>query len=401
MPQKPFVMRVHFYLPEGTGRQSLRSGAHHVEYMGSKEKGELLIDGLMSEEVNDRSLRSAAIHAKYAGEREGSLGYLGSMSSNPKRAQESILNAQGPVWRVIASVGEADVVAMGGALLTKAGWEKAAAPTVEKMVATLGLDPAKTQWIAAVHRHQHHEQNPHIHLLVWEEGPPTRKTAQWSRDELRIIKRDWVSSLYAPERQQLGQIKTAARTQARQQVIDLMTYRNRQQGFEQEFTQRLAAIGVGLPGQGRLAYAYMPPATKAQVADTIRWLWSQDPGLRKAHDDYLKAAERMGTFYWHQDESKTQNTPGRQQALERIRARAEHDLIQRLAAPVLKAARQQQQQTDNRPASSVHLPAVLTHLIRGDIAQGRASAYALEEVQWRRKQAELAIARNTGQHIVL
>ncbi len=401
MPTKPFYMGLHFYTPDGEGLNSLESAAHHSEYMGSKEKAELLIDGLMSEEVNDRSLRSAAIHAKYAGEREGSLGYLGSLAADPRRAQERILHAQGPVWRIIASVGEEDAISMGGALLTKAGWEKAASPVVEKMIATLGMDPAKTQWIAAIHRHQHHEQNPHIHLLVWEEGEPSRKTAKWTRDELRQVKRDWVSALYAPERQQLGKLKTEFRTQARQTVIDLMAHRDRQQGFAQELAQRLSVIGSGLPGKGRLAYAYMPPETKAQVAETIRWLWRTDPGLKKAHDDYVQTAMRQGTFYWHQDESKTQDSPGRQQALTRIRERAEADLIQRLAAPVLKAARQPQQQTDNRPASSVHLPAVLTHLMRGDMVAGRSSACALQEVQWRRKQAELAIAQNTGQQIVL
>lgn len=393
MPQKPFIMRVHFYLPEGTGRQSLRSGAHHVEYMGSPAKEELLLDS-----AHDRTtLESAAIHAKYAGEREGSLGYLGPLAADPKRAQASILAAQGPVWWVIASVGEDDAIRMGGSLLTKAGWEQAVPPAVEATIKTLGLDPAKARWIAAVHRHQRHEHNPHIHLMVWEEGLPTRKTAKWHRDEMRSIKREWVSSLYAPERQHLGQQKTEARTQARAVVIDLLAHRNRQQGFRQELAQRLAAIGQSLPGQGRLAYAYMPPPVKQQVADTIRWLWSTDPGLKKAHDDYVNAAERMGTFYWHEDKTQTHDSPGRQKALDRMRERAEADLIERLAAPVLKAARDQQR-TREMP---VHLTAILTHLIRADIAHGRARAYAVEEALWRRKQAELAIAHNTGQQIVL
>ena len=128
MPQKPFVMRVHFYTAQGTGTHSLASGAHHAEYMGSKAKAELLIDGLMAEANRSRSLQSAAIHAQYVGEREGSLGYFGNMADRPQAAQQSILQAQGPVWRVIASVGEEDALNMGGALITKAGWDQACSP---------------------------------------------------------------------------------------------------------------------------------------------------------------------------------------------------------------------------------------------------------------------------------
>lgn len=409
MPQQPFIPRYHFYLPDGKGLNSFESAAHHVEYMGSKNKAELLIGGLLSEEVHDHSLRSAAIHAKYAGEREGSLGYLGSLAHDPQRAQRSILSAQGPVWRVIASVGESDAKAMGGDLLTKAGWDKATPPAVQKMIKTLALDPTKVQWIAAVHRHQKHENNPHLHLLLWEEGRPTRKTAKWTPDEMRTVKRDWVSALYAPERQMLGQEKTEARTQARTTVIDLMAHRNRQQGFEQELTQRLAAIGAGLPGKGRLAYAYMPPEVKAQVADTIRWLWATDPGLTKARDAFVEAAIRQGTFYWHQDETKTQDSPGRQKALARVREKAESDLIERLAAPVLKAAQQQHRTSEQNDYErgvyqhrhNIRLLGTLTMMLRGEIAADRAAAYGADEATWRRKKAELAIAHNTGQQIVL
>ncbi len=341
MPAQPFIMRLHFYLPTGTGLHSLASGAHHVAYAGSKEKAELMIGRLLAES-NRNSLESAAIHARYAGEREGSLGYFGSMADDPKGAQKSILAAQGPVWRVINTVGEADALAMGGDLTTKDGWERASKPVVTKMIKELGLDPAKVQWIAAAHRHQKHEHNPHIHLLIWETGEePTRKTGEWSDAERRAIRKAWISELYRPERQVLGKEKSEARTEARSALIDLVARKNEMQGFNRELTTRLATLGKMLPGRGRLAYAFMPPEIKAKTEEGIRWLWDQDPGLKTQHDRYLETAERMGTFYWHQDPEKTQNTPGRQEALDRIRQNAEHDLIQRLAAPILRAARQQ------------------------------------------------------------
>ncbi len=339
MPQKPFIMRVHFYLPGGESLHSLQSGAHHVAYMGSREKDELLVDS-PEETPNRDTLQSAAIHVQYAGEREGSLalGYFGNLADRPQVAQQSILQAQGPVWRIIASVGEEDAIAMGGGLFTKAGWDQASQPVVTKMITELGLDPAKVQWIAAVHRHQHHENNPHVHLLLWEQGEPSRKTGEWTKQELRAIKQAAVSQLYQPERAQLGQAKTTVRAEIRETVQTLVTRGNTQQGFQQALSQRLQALGQMLPGKGRLAYAYMPEEVKAQVADTIRWLWTQDPTLKMLHDRYLAAAEKMTTFYWHVDEDKSQDAKGREAALATARQNAERDLIQRLAGPVLKAA---------------------------------------------------------------
>lgn len=401
MPNQPFVMRLHYYLPKGEGVNSLQSGAHHIEYMGSAEKHELLLGG---EPAADRTtLESAAIHAKYAGEREGSMGYFGNAADDPKAAQKSILQAQGPVWRVIASVGEQDALAMGGDLTTKEGWERASHPVVHKMIDQLGLDPAKVQWIAAAHRHQTTENNPHIHLLVWEEGEPSRETAKWTDQERRTVRKAWISELYKPERERLGKEKSESRTESRNAVIDLVARRNGQQGFNRELTERLATLGKQLPDRGRLAYAFMPPDVKAQVEDTIRWLWQADPGLKAQHDKYLESAEEMGTFYWHKNPDQTQDSPGRRAALERIRSNAEADLIKRLAGPVLKAARDQARSPamGRRPqvATGQRLVGALHRIMWRAERDARATAYWLAESQWRAKKAQSDIARNTGQEI--
>ncbi|MDA8205083.1 MAG: hypothetical protein M0Z36_03370 [Thermaerobacter sp.] len=401
MPHQPFVMRLHYYLPSGTKRNSLTSGAHHIEYMGSVAKDELLLSSEPAQPSGDRTtLESAAIHAQYAGEREGSMGYFGNAAHDPQAAQASIKAAQGPVWRVIASVGEQDALAMGGDLTTKDGWAKASQPVVDKMIKELGLDPAKVQWIAAAHRHQKTEHNPHIHLLFWETGEPTRETAKWTDQERRNIRKAWISELYRPERQQLGREKSEARTEARSTLIDLVARKNEMQGFNRELTTRLATLGRMLPGQGRLAYAYMPPEVKARTEEIIRWLWTTDPGLKAQHDRFLEAAEQQGTFYWHKDPEKTQNTPGRQEALARIKANAESDLIQRLAAPVLRAARDEARQASGRSTRRTNALVGALHRIMWQAAHdARATAYWLAEAQWRAKKAESDIARNTGQEI--
>lgn len=292
---------------------------------------------------------------------------------------------------------------MGGDLTTKDGWERAAKPVVDTMIAQLGLDPAKVQWIAAAHRHQKTENNPHIHLLVWEAGEPSRKTAKWTDAERRAIRKAWITELYRTERQQLAKEKSESRTEARNTLIDLVARRNQQQGFQRELTERLATLGQQLPGHGRLAYAFMPPDVKTQVELTIRWLWTTDPGLKAQHDRYLETAERMGAFYWHKDPDKTQDTPGRQEALARIRVNAETDLIQRLAGPVLKAARAQGHtaRTSQRPsvATGQRLAGALHRIVWKAERDARLTAYWLAESQWARKKAEAAIAANTGQEL--
>ena len=401
MPQQPFVMRVHFYLPEGHGTTSRKSGAHHVSYMGAGEKRELLVEDTPA---RWSTLESAATHAKYAGERPGNLrGYLGALAADPQAAQKSILAAQGPVWRTIVSVGEGDALAMGGNLTTQAGWEQAANAVVPQMVKQLGLDPAKVQWIAAAHRYQKHEQNPHLHLLLWEEGAPSRKTAKWTDKERRAIRKAWISALYAPERARLGQEKTAARQDARTLIqFPLATLKeagNSTQGFRRELTMRLQHLGTHLPGQGRLAYAYMPSEVKRETETVIRWLWEHDPALKAAHDRYLQSAEALGTFYWHSDPNRTPDSPGRQAALQTMRDRAEADLIQRVAAPVLKAAHQTTRQTAYPPGLTPHLTAAL-HRIMHQAAQDAArTAVWLAESEYQRQKAEIAMARNTGQEL--
>nr|WP_172684499.1 hypothetical protein [Sulfobacillus thermotolerans] len=412
------VLRVHFYHATGQQTQSLASAAHHIAYMGSVEKHELLVD------AEDRTtLASAAIHARYAGERDGSLGYFGTVDA--ATAASHIQQARGTVWRVILSVGEADALAMGGGLTTKAGWSAAAQKAVPTMIRRLGLDLGHVEWIAAVHRHQKHEHNPHIHLLFWESGTPTRKTMKWSAQELRDVRRAWAKELYAPELAVLGEDKTTARQTAVEMVNHLLdqaqgTARGSswEQGFLQELLVRLGQLGTQLPGHGRLAYAYMPPATKQAVQEVARWMITQDATLQAAFHRYVAQAVQFGMVHWASP--GTTDWGGRDHAIKRaateqtIRERAERDLLQRLAAPILRAAYQtahsgapdaassKPQHTTYGPTASVGaLVRDLQWALKKAAWEGRQAAYQQAEAAWKRQAVERQIARNMGLDIQL
>lgn len=403
MPQQPMVMRVHFYLPGGEGRRGLKSAAHHVKYIGDRKKHELLIRDPDERAIRTTTLGSAAHHVSYA-EHEGTMGYLGPMANDPKAAQQEILAARGPVWRVIVSVGEADALSMGGALTTREGWEQAANAVVPDTIRRLGLDPDRVHWIAAAHRWQARGgRNPHIHLLLWQTGEPARQIGKWSDKERRAIRRTWASVLYVPERERAGAEKTRARDDAR--VIVLETVRAARerlhpghQQFHQDLAARLRDLAAQLPGKGRLAYGYMPPAVKRATDDTIRWLWAQDPTLRDAHDRFIQAAVDLASVYWSNAEH-TGDPQARQRALDQVMANAEADLVKRLAAPILRAARDTQRpvrQTGHRA-----LLGAMDHLTRRAEHDARLTQAWLQEAQWRERMAQSAIARSAGIDVAL
>lgn len=402
MPQQPMVLRVHFYHDAGQRKQSLTSATHHVEYMGSAAKDELLID------EDQTRLESAAIHARYAGERAGSLGYFGTVAASEAQAQIRV--ATGPVWRVILSVGEADALAMGGALTTKAGWSAAVQKAVPEMLRRLGLDPSQTEWIAAVHRHQRQEANPHIHLLFWERGGPTRRTMKWSAKELRDIRRAWAKELYGPELASIGRAKDAARHElisTAKQRLDQARFAQRgtsvEQGYQQTLSTHLKALHNELPGHGRFAFAYMPPHVKAHVLNIARWMVAEDPQLQSALAQYTAQAVQFGLVHWSPpgatDWGGPEQAAKREAAARDIRTHAEQELFQRLAAPILRAARE-----PGGISAGFGTGALMRDLqwaIKKAAWEGRRTAYQLAESQWRRHQAERAKARTMGMDITL
>ena len=419
MPRQPLILRVHFYHAGGSRTQSLASAAQHLTYMGSVDKPELLVQA----EDSRTSLASAARHARYAGERAGSLGYCGNVDADT--AADHIPQVSGPVWRVILSVGEADALAMGGGLTTQAGWNAAAQKAVPAMVRRLGLHPGRVEWIAAAHRYQTHEHNPHLHLLFWETGTPQRLTMAWTASELHDVRRVWAAELYAPELAVLGAAKTAARQTAVETVKQLVgplqgTARGSSlaQGFLQELSERLDHLGTQLPGHGRLAYAYMPADIQQAVRDLAQWLITHDDSLRAAFAHYVDQAEQFGMVHaalpGTTDWGGPDHAAARAVTAQTVRDRAARDLLERLAAPILRAASQTIPADDLGGTASPPLrrggvlPAPAGALIREwqwalkrAAWAGRMAAYQQAAAQWQRQQAEWRKARTMGIHIEL
>ena len=395
MPSEPMILQAHFYHAKGRGKHSLQSGAHHADYMADPEKDELLVD--------DRTtLESAAIHAKYADERDGSMGSFGTVGTK-EAVREIGRHTQAPVWRFIVSVGEADALAMGNGLTTKAGWERATREAMPGVIRAMGLDPAKVAWDAAAHRQQAQgERNPHIHLLLWEKGSPTRRTGKLQLEEIAKVRRAFASVLYRPELERVGQAKAQARTASKSLTQAILNKSagpmELEQRFVNELTDRLTTLGESIPAKGRLAYKYLPPTAKTEVMDLAHWLSDTHPALKDAKTAFLDAAATYASVHWSPlgdtEWGGAEQAKKRQQALDQARAKADQDFHQRLVPDILKAAVRHRPGTPDLEPGEAFADRQAEHAVAPEIRHALNAAWAQESVQTALRQAVRTIRAN-------
>ncbi len=313
---RPLVVKVHIYRPGGGRSYGLPAACGHLRYMNSPKKEELVTDAAsMREQLQDE----AAIHAKYMDERPGSQGLFATDPDHPPdqaTLQREIAKHQGPVWRLFVSVHEDDAREMGGALMRRQSWEDACRVVLPKMAEEMGIPAGQIRWAAAMHRKEGH---PHIHLLIWSQDPGK---GFLGRDGLDKSKRAWVSALYAPERERLGEEKSALRAAIGEEFREALG-----RTTTDEFARRLTGIAASLPGQGRLAYGYMPASVKRQVDEAVDHLLRASPELRAMADRFADIAAEMAKHYSYKAERH-----------EAAREKAMADLRQRLGGALLRAA---------------------------------------------------------------
>ncbi len=311
---RPVILRVHIYTPQGKGRHSLAAAVAHSTYMRSPRKEELV---QRDESDRDRGLDEAQIHARYMAERPGSEGLFGPTGQvlDGPAIDRELATHQGPVWRLVVSVHEDDVRAMGGALLRRPAWEDAARAAIPRMAEEMGIPLDQLRWSAAMHRKEGH---PHIHVLLWSADPSKGFLNKQGLDQSR---RAWAHELYAPERDRLGREKSALRAEITSQSKILLGRTD-----AQELGQQLAAIAESLPGHGRLAYSYMPAEVKQQLDQVADWLLRQ-PELAVQAKRFGDVAAELATHYI--------TDPARHEA---AREKAMQDIRQRMAGGVLRAA---------------------------------------------------------------
>ncbi len=450
MALRPFVIKMAFYLPGQQGWGKGMGGARaHLDYMGDPNRHKKADEELL--------MGSAAIHAQYMVERPGVSGYFGPDPRelpDVKGVQSTVDHHQGPVWRAFISVTEDDAKTLGGALMTREGWEQAARAQLPKTFEQMDLDPANVDWIASVHKKEGH---PHLHLLFWEREV-TRDKGKWSDKERRAIRRGWVQELYGPERDRLGQEKSTIR-----QAL-LTTLKEKDPGWwtprmQRDWQDRLGQLADLMPGEGRAMLKFLPPETKEAALAQARWLLETIPAFCEQMGRYSDIAAELAQHYSDNPDAHQQ---ARQKAMDDLTERVAQVLVKEAAA--VDRARQwdairelvntgdrglrrelvhlsrlsgsereqardalaQRLVGDGVPTAAIHKQAraldraadwvarrdeasakraadtvgrALTQMIHLAERDAKMTAYWLAESQWRAKKAQADIARNTGQEI--
>lgn len=316
---RPLVVRTAFYLPHGGRRgASLSSAGHHLAYMTNPDKDELLV-------------ADAAIHARYMAHRPGSAGAFGPdprMLVDVREAMETITTHRGPVWRMIVSVHEDDALAMGGELCRRAGWELVAREVMPQIAARMGIGAQSCAWVAAVHRTQNTEANPHLHLLFWQ-TTATREKGHLSAREMQAVRELWMKSLYRPERVRLGAQKTAARTHALRELQRALADGALGSATDTHWlATRLERLGAVMPHSGTAALAFVGDEARVLAFEVVDELLHRLPALGEAAAAFEALAE---DFQAHDS--------GDPERRARAGARARRDLRERLAQQVIREAR--------------------------------------------------------------
>jgi len=372
---RPLIVRVHIYTPKGDAKHSLVAARGHLRYMDNPKKEELVTD---VEALREQGDDEAAIHARYMSARPGSQGLFGPDSRRPPDQTDvlrEIRSHRGPVWRIIVSVHEDDVRAMGGGLYHRAAWEDAVRGVLPRMAHEMGIAVGDLRWATAMHRKVGPEviaagKTPtcHVHILLWSKDPAK---GFLSRDGLEKARRAWTSALYAPERERLGAEKSKIRSAIGARFRQAMTREE-----TDAFARQLLGIAQMLPGHGRLAYGYMPVAVKQRVDAAVEHMLQANPEMAQLVQRYGAIAAEMASHYSYNVE---RHDSARQNALA--------DLHRRLGGAVLQAAVAMDERTawqsiandvSHATRGGTEASAVLTAPVRAEVSS-LASAPSREE----------------------
>ena len=373
----PFVFKLKWV----AGVRSGHRASVHARYIATRE-------GVARAEEDNPD---PTIHARYLDERPGSTGLFGPDPTCPPPldAVQAEVSARPWHWQAVISLREEDATALG--LRAPPDWRDLARRVMPQFALHAGVPEGDLRWVGAVHRKV---GQPHVHLLAWlADGAPPRQP-RLQRAELRDIRRMIARELYGPMRAQLAAERTAQRdllvaagrynlTLLRR--VDLEAQAESPTGgalppaFSRtdmtELGHRIVALSAQLPHHGRLALAYMPPAIRDEARAVADWILSR-PALASAIDGLQNATRNLTALYTTQP-----------QAADAAWARADADVLDRIAQAVLRAAAK-------RPARQ-HRGRMRDE--RGLAAQVLSGAHGLLERERLRAEAKAELARDRAE----
>ena len=351
MQARNVVVKLSFKSP-GTGELAAKNAAH-LRYIGTRPG----VDTTVTEEslyrAAGRDLAADEDYARYIAERpgvaretsegatlHGLFDATGAADFGAVRAELRALE-HSPVYRMIVSVTEETAGLIG--LDDKGSWESFICSEAPEVARGLSIPLERLRWVAALHPEPGH---PHVHVLVWDGSDEARPRDLIAKDKLVGLREALTRDVWRPVSDELAAEKSSLRdglvgtTRAElARVSAFMGWGAPVLSSERAVTtpirtadeltriqggiERVASL---LPGRGRLAFAYMPPETKAAVEAVVRYLL--------AHPDYRAVVERHAGLAREYASHQT-TTPARIAA---AGEKASRELERRVAEGVLQTA---------------------------------------------------------------
>ncbi len=155
---------------------------------------------------------------KYASDRPGSTGLFDKNGvADLSQYAKDINLRQGPCWSIVLSLREDDAAELGYTDKTK--WQDLIRQSMPQIIHDINIASDKAQWVAAYHQKEGH---PHVHIVAWESGKPTRRAGRLTKTEMHNIKRTFFGRIYSDYTRIHSSLMSASREIAKTQlVIDL------------------------------------------------------------------------------------------------------------------------------------------------------------------------------------
>lgn len=297
--------------------------------------------------VEKAALTTDMAHMEYTGTRPRSTGLFGVNAEHPPtviEAQKDIQDRDSQLsWRIIISLKEEDAKKLG--YVGREAWEGLTRRIMDRFAQAVGFKTKDLEWVAAHHPEQGH---PHVHVLAYPKDSQQLRRGQLSAAELRDFRKGVAQECFGPLRTQLAVERTLARNtmlDITKQTVQDIYHVERKTVLQMQIdnpiggklpptvsTARIAELSAKLnglakimPGKGRAALKFMPPAVKEEARNIADWLLSSKE-LLPVMEAYRNATVGMVRLYTNQ--------PGRQQeALDK----AHSDLRDRVANVLIKS----------------------------------------------------------------
>lgn len=304
------------------------------------------------------AMEAEAAHVGYMSDRPRSTGLFGpdeTTGPDLSATMEEVRGVRGATWRLVISLREEDAHQLGWIGLQR--WQELTRNIMPGYERALGLPPGALRWVAAHHPEPGH---PHVHVLAWMAPGHGVRQGLLNQHELREVRRAVAREMYGPVRAELVATRTlerdflvkAGRTNLvgaqrllRRADLEHQAEEPGEGRLPPRFSiqdldalgRRLQMLAGQMPGQGRVAMAYMPPEVKTSAREIADWILTR-PVLGQSVETMREAVSDLTSLYSQRDGADAA-------AL----SNAMGDVRDRIAQSVLRTAANLQRVIDGAP----------------------------------------------------